>query len=418
MYAVCDNVSLDRRCYKWGWHPYSIIILIGSWGFYNINGYLNYFILLIYIIGLGYSVYKKQLELLYFPLIFFDTVLVLPMGGSFFPLYEIAFVVNIFINKRLKIPRNKHILIFIISILMCCIYVEGITTLISIVINAFIMYIIICELYRDKRNRENFLIVFTLGAVASGVYGFIQNNGLTFGYGIRYSGTINDPNYSALFYLYGIFSIYCINSIKIQYKMILMAILIIALLRTISLSGIVGGILLTLLLWFIKKPKKGILLAIICVIFFCGFIQANISPDNILYGIHSRLIEVIKNLHLADYDSITSSRYSITNLYLMQFRGQKDLVEVLFGGNNVMLNPFYGSISHNSYIDILFMNGIIGLLFICIYSVIRIIRLIFIFKKTEDETYLGIAFIKIVTLYFAFTISIYSYRYFNMAFWL
>ena len=64
------------------------------------------------------------------------------------------------------------------------------------------------------------------------------------------------------------------------------------------------------------------------------------------------------------------------------------------------------------------MNGIVGLIVILGFFGMRIIQLIKKYKITMDESLLGIAFIKITTLYFAMTISIYSFRYFNMAFWL
>lgn len=103
---------------------------------------------------------------------------------------------------------------------------------------------------------------------------------------------------------------------------------------------------------------------------------------------------------------------------MSEFNSQSNIFRIALGGKNVINEPLFGVVSHNSFIDLLFMNGIIGLVFVITWFVIRIIYLIIKYKKTGDETYLGIAFIKITTLYFALTISIYSYRYFNMSLWL
>ena len=418
MKETYESLLRDRRAYRWGWYPIPLIVTVCSWTFYNLNNLLNYVIILIYLFVLVYSIYKKQLELLYFPLIFFDTVLVLPIGGSFFPIYELAFLINLIINRKFKIPKDKMGILIGIYIFMGCAYVSKTSTLISMCINAFIMFIIISDIYKDKNNRKNFLIIFALGATVSGCYGLVHNNGINFGYGIRYAGSIDDPNYSALFYVYGIIAILSVKSIKKKYKMLLLIVLFASLLRTISLTGIVGCIALVLLFNYIKNPKKGFLLIFIFTVAFIIFLGMKIPSDSMLYGIHTRIINVIADLNIGDFNSITSSRNSIFKLYMSEFNSQSNIFRIALGGKNVINEPLFGVVSHNSFIDLLFMNGIIGLVFVITWFVIRIIYLIIKYKKTGDETYLGIAFIKITTLYFALTISIYSYRYFNMSLWL
>ena len=418
MEKKCVYLSVESKKNEWGWKPLLLVLITLSWTFYDFNIILNYVITIIYVFGLIYFIFTKQLELLYFPLIFFDTVLVLPIGGSFFRIYEIAFLIHLIINRKLRIPKNNIAVIILVCCFMSLFYTESISNTLSTIINAFIMYIIIVDLIKLRSNREHFLIILSIGAAVSGIYGFFHGEGINYGYGIRYSGSIADPNYSALFYLYGIIAIFCANFIKKRYKILILVVLLISLLRTISLTGIIGGILLLLLLQYIKTPKKGMLLIIVGTVLFLIFITIRVSPDSLLYGIHTRLIDTIASLRIGNYDMLTSSRSSLFDIYFTNFVECNNIFLILFGGYNILANPLFGSVSHNSYIDILYMNGIVGLIIILGFFGVRIIQLIKKYKITMDESLLGIAFIKITTLYFAMTISIYSFRYFNMAFWL
>ena len=385
---------------------------------YGNTSVLDCIVIFLFLFTIAFFAFKKKLELLYFPLIFFDSILVLPFGGSFFRIYELVFIIYTFLNGNLKIDRK--IIPFALFALFSFYYSESISWVVSIVLNTLIMYLIFTKLWDSEENRNVVFQIIALATVFSALYALLNTSGISGSYGVRYSGTVSDPNYSALFYLIGIISLLCTNKFKLFVKGVLFLFLFYSLLRTISLSGILISVLLIFLFSFFATKKKIFIVfsfASAVVIFFL----ISFSTDSPFYGIHIRLINLFESLKTGDYNKITTGRENLSSYYLEFFFNSGNGFNIVFGGRNTVSGAFrdsmvfrFGNVSHNSFIDILFMNGIIGLVLIILYLVRQTGLYFKKFFKTQDKTYLGFVLLKLCVVFFGMTISIYPFKYFNI----
>ena len=75
--------------------------------------------------------------------------------------------------------------------------------------------------------------------------------------------------------------------------------------------------------------------------------------------------------------------------------------------------PFTNILSHNSYIDMLFGVGAVGTVIIVVSIMYFSVKGLKIYKHTGDETYLGMASLKIVMAIFAMFLSFFATKPFN-----
>ena len=138
------------------------------------------------------------------------------------------------------------------------------------------------------------------------------------------------------------------------------------------------------------------------------FIALPIKPGNILYGFKTRITQV---MIVKDKNQITSGRTELTRKYL-EYYSTLPTSQILLGGNNTInekseirqrLVKEFKNVSHNSYIDMLYMIGAIP----TILLLITYIYTLFSVRKN-----INFLLMKIVILYFAMTISIFPFRYF------
>jgi hypothetical protein len=141
------------------------------------------------------------------------------------------------------------------------------------------------------------------------------------------------------------------------------------------------------------------------------------ETGTIFFGIQSRIATLFSGNSL---DSLSSNRSSLFTAYLNEFK-QLPLYNQLFGGLNIFnpdLKIFYtmkfGNVSHLSYLDMLFMIGMIGSFFLILLFISIVISNFFQYKKTKNLYYLLLAYLKLTILFYGLTISIFPFRYFYL----
>jgi O-antigen ligase len=365
---------------------------------------------------------KNRFIYSYFALIFFEPILILPIiDGSFFRIYQIIFFIRILLEliKNVKYKNSNVLNVFaaIIFFLLSTLYTLSLIDLVSTFVNVIILiYILIHLLKTDKKRHLNEIFaVVSVFSILSGLYGFIFSTGLNFGYATRYGATIGDPNYSSLFYTLGFFALLGTDKFKKKTKILLSIVFISLLLSTVSLTGILGTLFLFIIYLCIISPSKSILYIFLILVLTFLFFEINFSIGSSLYGIQYRMRGIIG---LDDLAQITSSRTTIFTNYYDYFRSLP-WSKQLFGGTNIIsgdmresMISMFGAVSHNSYIDILYLTGIIGLLLILTMFSLMIFNSIKMFFRTKENVYLSLAFLKITLLYYSLAISFFTFRYF------
>lgn len=404
----------------------SLFILALSFMFFGQNSYLDMFLLALIFGVFTLNLNKDVFFFYYFAIIFFEPVLVLPFGlGSVFRVYQILFLMKILFDAKNRVvftvpPIHKSFLA-VMLITWSVFTNQGMSTVMSMIINLVILLYIFSRSSTSKRRYELYsqmLFIMFLFSFLSGIYGLY--NGADFAYGgfSRLSGTIGDPNYTALFYLLGIFSLLGTDEIKsFKIKAVLFSVMCIFILLTVSLTGIVGLAIL-LVFYYLFKDKKLALLLMVAIIIFAVCVYYLPIESGALYGLKTRMAFSITSIADGDFASLTSNRFDLFSYYISYFFTQ-GTGAILFGGQNIiggserqnMLNLF-GLVSHNSYIDMLFAIGVIGTAFILACFIYEIIKNIISYTNSKHEYYLAFAFLKLTILWFCMGLSIFPFRYF------
>ena len=386
--------------------------------FYGLNNYIDVCICIFLSVFILMHIKDNNSDYLYFGLLFFEPILVIPFleGTSFFRVYQLIYIIKIIyeITHKKAIINIKNICTFsAIFLIFTGVLYQSFSEEISLIINVLIMTYIICK----KRDTSNFNeeLLYVLGTLItfSAIYGFFRGIALSYGSYTRLSTTISDPNYSALFINIGIFSIINNNIFNKKEKILLLGILGIALVLTVSQTGIIGCLVILLLYSLLKNSYKFLKYLISILVILIIFMCIPIKQGNILFGIHERLL----NIQNASADEISSGRVSIALDYIEKFN-ELSLKEFLIGGNNTISGEFrdkmvekVSTVSHNSYIDMLYMIGIVGVTIFIFTYVFSMYKLIKEYKR-GNMIAINYLLLKIVLLYFAFTISIFPFRYF------
>lgn len=409
---------------QWKWNPVHLILLNCLFILYGKNTALDYIIIVLATALLIYGMKHKCFYQTYFCIMFFEPVLNLPFGGSYFRIFEALFGVELFFQyakkpeKWKRIGITRYVCFGLYFILISFLYVNSAAESISVFLNVAIIVYCAIQMSKSKGNREIALTTIGVSAMFSGIYGLLNKNGLSFEYGIRYSGTINDPNYSALFFILGIIAMLGTSLLGKKIRWGVIGVLLLALLRTISLSGICIGALSIMLFMFLNKPKRVFLYTIGVIVAFLLFMTIDLPQSSVAYGIQYRLRNAFSLIDAQNYGTLTSSRSDTGKIFLEIFR-ENSFWNQMFGGLNTVEGDYRdycvaraGYVSHNSIIDMLFMTGIfftVITLFVCVK---RVCNYYSFSRRYQDKTWLALTMLKVSALMMSCTISIFPFRYF------
>jgi len=389
-----------------------------------------------------FNINSNKLFYAYFALIFFEPILVLPyIGGTFFRLFYLLMFIRVildFIKKR-KIKWDIFTLILgLLFLVTSVIYSISLSRNISVAMNVLMVLYSILSMKKQENYRERIgelLTVIAVFAALSGIYGLTRgfmNEANTY---IRLYGTIDDSNYSALFYTIGLFSALGATMIKKKWlKISLIVLLILLLISTASFTGFFVAFLLFVLYFFFTNGfKKGFILILSIAILFSAVLFIPIKGEGLISGTQDKLVRFItfedpnpeyqyQYPNYTDFElylnRITSKRYYLTKTYAIHFMVNTPLKEQLFGGNNTVEGSFREIVpvrdnvaSHNTYLDMLFMMGMVGTFLVLLFIMINLIKHYIAYLKTKDIRMLCLVFVMLTMLLFSMSISTFPFRY-------
>lgn len=396
---------------------YNEYFSIGILCLYGLNVWIDVIITILLTLYLIKNIKNDNFEYMFFALLFFEPILTLPfVNCSFYRIYQLLFVykiiIDIFHRKREFEYKNLVCIIFFIIAITGLIYLSFLSYISLIINTAIVVYISLVK--KEEKNYYNKLLYFVgLSAFFAAIFGLFR--GATFSYGDFYRRciTVEDPNYSALFLIIGLWSIVENNEFNKHERYIYSAFIILSLLLTVSLTGIFTLMITLLIYIFIKSKKQGIIVSAILFVSIGLFLLIPLKTNNFIYGIQTRITSIFD----MSLSGATSGRSELFVQYIKEFFNQP-LYNIIFGGKDIlsgqlkqdMINKFQ-TVSHNSYIDMLYMTGIPATLLIISYGIFDIIRLWKMYKKGYNLA-IKYLIIKIALLIIASTISIFPNRYF------
>lgn len=421
--SVCNNIQLERK-------KLIQLLFMCSLSFISgINSAIDLIISLSVCFILLVNLNNEEFLFFYPVLMIYEAQFLLPFGiGSVTRVYFGLIIIKILMSKNKTLKVKVRYLIFAIPILFLEFWriTYGIYSF-SILMNIFMLIYIHTKILNNSRMLGKELLYLGIAIFGTGFYGIIKGNflnaallsGSSYYHYSRLSGTINDPNYSSMFFNLGIFSIiFCGVQIGKTMKTIIISGLYIFLLMTVSIQGITGNLLFLMVAFLVINKKKMKLkhyaFLLIGIIMLISLFISNVA---IIQPYQHRIDNIISGDR--DLNEVTSGRTALRSNYTSIFN-EKPFSGKLLGGTLVISDRstrrehinLTGGVSHDAYIDMLFEIGILGAIWVVLSFLYGIIVYFRLYKKTKTNAYLGIVFLKIIMLYTSFGISVFPFRYF------
>jgi len=207
----------------------------------------------------------------------------------------------------------------------------------------------------------------------------------------RYQGFYIEPNHWSLALIFMIFIVDLLNkfSIKKEKKYwFVIYLLLFSLVLTGSRSGIFSFIIFKFIYSFnsIIFKSKLYIKWINVLILILAILGLGVSLNYIFPETFGFIIQRIKSINSAG--AASSNRLIIWYNYLIKYIN--NFSKYFFGIGNIVsiekLNIYFYN-THNSYLDLLYFNGIIGLMLIIGFQIIIVTKLIIKYLKTKKEIY-------------------------------
>lgn len=220
---------------------------------------------------------------------------------------------------------------------------------------------------------------------------------------------IGDSNFSCYLLLIGMLGVWYEKKLSIFWKTVCTGILLYAIMITLSTTGVLGLLLISLLAALLGKKKSKSLIAFLIIAFvviclFQWYIELPASMRNeTLDGYIARVEEKMLQVQAGDFEGATTNRSYLADAYLKYIFNQP-LLPLLFGGNKLVLID--NSIAHNTYLTLILQVGLLGASAIFAWMIWKLSRLYLCPAGTENRSVVLI--LKILSLFFSFTLSFYD----------
>lgn len=290
-------------------------------------------------------------------------------------LMVIRFVIDLG-KTKFRVAYFPGILVFFLHSVFATGRFDSLRIGLNVIVDCVIIYIVLLKVLSDERLMRKFVLVFLLGGVASGIYGWtnaeftkdINVSGAGAHTVSRNFGALSDANFAGLFYSLCIICTLTVKSIPVWVKCIFSALFSVMLLQTASLSAIIIVMLLGVFLIILKYRSKSFFILLF------AFLAAAVAVGVILSVPQLRQIEAIEGLIIrvkeklsyiprGRWDLLTTDRSAIWEDTLEVFN-KKSVWGKLIGGSvtTVMVidHSVFDIACHNSYIQSILNFGILG----------------------------------------------------------
>ncbi len=327
---------------------------------------------------------------------------------------------------KFRVAYIPAILVFVLHCIFAFGRIEGQMRLaLNTIVDVALVYLVIIKVLSDINLTRKFLFAFVMGGLISGVYGW-TNKDMTVEINVlgggnetvsRNFGSLGDPNFAGMFYNTCIFISLILKNIPKWLKAVLIAVFVVMLLQTASLSGILTlGVMgcIYIILKYRSKSFFILLFLFIAVSIALGVLLTVPQFREIpaISGLIIRINEKLGYIARGRLDLLTTDRAAIWQEALEIF-SKKNVWGKLFGGSVVTVMYIDKSLIsiaiHQSIIQGLLNFGILGVLLIYVPVVgILVWRLLnhFMKKPNYEGEDVGILRIMFPIIFLVFGMSV------------
>jgi len=283
---------------------------------------------------------------------------------------------------RFRIAYLPALLVFLMHSLFATSMFKSLRIGLNVIVDCVLVYIIILKLLSDKRLVRKFIFAFMLGGLASGIFGWtndefskaINVSGAGAQKVTRNFGALSDANFAGLFYSLCIICTLTVRGLSIWVKGVFLALFGIMLLETASLSALLMLFTIGVLLIILKyRGKSIIILSLGLVAGIIGIVIILSVPQlreiDAIAGLIIRVTEKLSYIPRGRWDLLTTDRWDIWQQAIARF-SEKGLWGKIVGGSVVTVMVIDYSVMsiacHNSYLQSLLNFGILGTVLIYI----------------------------------------------------
>jgi len=295
---------------------------------------------------------------------------------------------------KFTVAHFPALLVFLLHSIFATGRFENLRIGLNVIVDCVLVYAVILRVLPDTSLMRKFILVFMLGGVASGIYGW-TNDEFTKAINVsgagaqtvsRNFGALSDANFAGLFYSLCIICAMTVKKIPITVKLVFIALFSIMLLQTASLSALMILGVLSMVLIILKFRGKSFF---ILTALFIGMVIAiaiilavpPLREIDVIAGLIIRITEKLSYIPRGRWDLLTTDRSAIWQEAFKIF-ASKGLWGKLIGGSVITVMVIdYSIISiacHNSYLQSILNFGIIGtiLIYVPLFTVFsyRILR--------------------------------------------
>ena len=314
---------------------------------------------------------------------------------------------------KFRVAYLPALLVFLMHSLFATGRFESLRIGLNVIVDCVLVYIIILKLLTDNRLVRKFIFAFMLGGLASGIFGWTNDE---FSKAINVSGAgaqkitrnfgaLSDANFAGLFYSLCIICTLTVKGLSIWVKGVFLALFGIMLLETASLSALLMLFTIGVLLIILKfRGKSFFILTAGLVLFAVGIVIILSVPQlreiDAISALIIRVTEKLSYIPRGRWDLLTTDRRDIWQEAIARF-SEKGLWGKIVGGSVVTVMVIDYSVMsiacHNSYLQSLLNFGILGTVLIYIpLIIIFIYRLLKHFSKKTGYEGEDIAMLQII----------------------
>lgn len=363
-------------------------------------------------------------------MIFYYSILGTIFGISVYRIFTILFlIVHCYRIQRPSIKRRVlPPLVVYIYYLVVVVFSHSAKTMLFSFVDIICAIFLVYDYLNNKDEMNKFFksyvgvcfLAFLTGIISKNEVSVLQNYGgklLTIS---RFSATFEDPNYMGFFYTVAIFAVVALKMYRPMVRVIIVVALYGIILTSMSMTAIIGNVLLWALFLLIRgniRPRTVAMVAI-ALLAAIGLYNYGIGhPEVKLIGDMSlKIQDKMKLLFLKDFDSFSTGRTSLSEVHLNIFN-DSSIIRQMFGGYAV--NSYYIDVAqganfsaHNEYIDMLLNVGIVGWIVMYGFVAVNALRKIVLFRKQKDNSFLCGMMMNFAWLYYVATLTVFlDFRY-------
>ena len=287
-------------------------------------------------------------------------------------------LLKLMLTKKKILSREMSIgfafVLFCVWQMICIAQVSLVTGL-----GSFFVCVYSGKVIAGLKNKDNdskyFIISLILCLLSTFIYVFLWKDLLSNDLVQGFCGARDGNNFALLCNLCIVLVYYS----GIRNKTPLLVILSLCTVTTISMSGFLSLVAILAVMWVNKNRKSislkivlGFVAAFLLILCLDPLLSVLSHSSGMVGSIATRVTTIINQLSIGDYQSATTNRTMLWDYYLVRFAIFSP-VEKLVGSYQalrVLQTTYYAS--HNSFIDLLFSSGFIGLISFATVFVVNI----------------------------------------------